>query len=107
MYRASRGAALSADRVRCPGACVASLRTRGLTISVNHTLVYYNHAENGCYFNINTPKTKAGRRIVPMIETVKNAFLREKANQEELGISCRAKVDGYTNFVFVNRFGNV
>lgn len=28
-------------------------------ISVNHTLVYYNHKENGCYFNIHTPKTKA------------------------------------------------
>lgn len=31
-------------------------------ISVNHTLVYYNHRdEKGCYFSINTPKTKAGR----------------------------------------------
>ena len=30
-------------------------------ISVNHTLVYYNHRdEKGCYFSINTPKTKAG-----------------------------------------------
>ena len=28
-------------------------------ISVNHTLVYYNHRdEKGCYFSINTPKTK-------------------------------------------------
>ena len=29
-------------------------------ISVNHTLVYYNHRdEKGCYFSINTPKTKS------------------------------------------------
>lgn len=32
-------------------------------ISVNHTLVYYNHRdEKGCYFSINTPKTKAGSK---------------------------------------------
>ena len=31
------------------------------TISVNHTLVYYNHKTNGCYFSVNTPKTKAGQ----------------------------------------------
>lgn len=77
------------------------------TISVNHTLVYYNHAENGCYFAINTPKTKAGKRFIPMIETVRNAFRQEKEYQEELGISCTAKIDGYTDFVFINRFGNV
>ena len=30
-------------------------------IDVNHTLVYYKHRdENGCYFDIHSPKTKAG-----------------------------------------------
>lgn len=77
------------------------------TISVNHTLVYYNHAKNSCYFSINTPKTKAGIRVVPMLDTVKNAFLQERKYQEELGVSCQVKIEGYTNFVFVNRFGNV
>lgn len=76
-------------------------------IDVNHTLVYYKHAQNGCYFNINTPKTKAGRRTVPMMDTVIEAFMQEKKYQEEAGISCRVRIDGYTNFVFVNRFGNV
>ena len=28
------------------------------TIDINHTLVYYNHSENGCYFNVNTPKKR-------------------------------------------------
>lgn len=77
------------------------------TISVNYTLVYYNHAKNGCYFSINTPKTKAGICVVPMLDTVKNAFLQERKYQEELGVSCQVKIEGYTNFVFVNRFGNV
>ena len=56
------------------------------TISVNHTLVYYNHKENGCYFNINTPKTKAGNRIIYMTTKVKEAFEQEKKNQELAGI---------------------
>lgn len=54
-------------------------------IDVNHTLVYYKHAQNGCYFNINTPKTKAGRRTVPMMDTVIEAFMQEKKYQEEAG----------------------
>lgn len=76
-------------------------------ISVNHTLVYYNHAENGCYFGVNTPKTKAGRRLIPMTEIVKEAFQIEKAYQELHHISSKAEIDGYCNFVFINRFGNV
>ena len=38
---------------------------------------------------------------------MKDAFLREKAYQEQMGISCKARIDGYTDFIFVNRFGNV
>ncbi len=76
-------------------------------IHVNRTLVYHAHGDNGCYFGINTPKTKAGTRTVPMLESVKAAFLQEKEYQEEMEIVCQAKINGYTDFVFVNRFGNV
>lgn len=76
------------------------------TISVNHTLIYYNHAKGGCYFGVNTPKTKAGERTVPMIESVREAILQEKEYQKEAGIKCTARVDGFTDFIFVNRFGN-
>ena len=77
-------------------------------ISVNHTLVYYNHRdEKGCYFSINTPKTKAGQREIPMTEGVKAAFLQEKRYQEDNGIKCASHIDGYSDFIFVNRFGEV
>lgn len=77
-------------------------------INVNHTLVYYNKGDgNGCSFSINTPKTKAGERTIPMMDFVKEAFLLEKRNQEEMGITCRASIDCYTDFIFVNRFGDV
>ncbi|WP_172472137.1 site-specific integrase, partial [Thomasclavelia cocleata] len=76
-------------------------------IEVNHTLVYYNHAENGCYFSIHTPKTEAGKRVIPMLDGVKAAFLEEKRYQEMNGLTCKVFVDGYTDFIFINRFGNV
>ena len=78
------------------------------TISVNHTLVYYNHRdEKGCYFYIDTPKTKAGTRIIPMTEEVKKAFLMEKEYQKEAGIESVGRVEGYDDFIFVNQYGNV
>ena len=78
------------------------------TISINHTLVYYSKGKDiGCLYAVNTPKTEAGKRIVPMLPKVKEAFILEKQYQEELGISCNATVDGYTDFIFVNRFGDV
>lgn len=75
---------------------------------MNHTLVYYDtRTQNGVTFAINTPKTKAGERIVPLLPRVKEALLMEKERQTELDITCKSKIDGYTNFIFLNRFGNV
>lgn len=77
-------------------------------ISVNHTLIYYSRGkEDGCSFAINTPKTEAGKRTIPMLPKVKEAFLLEKQYQEELGIKCNVNVDGYIDFIFVNRFGGL
>ncbi len=56
---------------------------------------------------MNTPKTKAGERTIPMMDFVKEAFLLEKQYQEEAGVKCRAIVDCYTDFIFINRFGDV
>lgn len=75
-------------------------------IDVNHTLVYYNHAENGCYCNIHTTKTAAGKRVIPMMGNIREAFLLERKNQEKAKLHCRSVIDGYTDFVFLNRFGD-
>ncbi len=88
------------------GLCWDDVNFDNNTISINHTLIYYNHAKGGCYFGINTPKTRAGERTVPMIESVREAILAEKEYQREAGIKCTARVDGFTDFIFVNRFGN-
>ena len=77
-------------------------------ISVNHTLVYYNHRDgNGCYYSINTPKTKAGEREIPMTEGVKKALAMEREYQELCGITSKSHIDGYRDFVFLNKDGEV
>ena len=77
-------------------------------ISVNHTLVYYNHRDElGTYYSINTPKTEAGCREIPMIAGVREAFEMEQEYQQTLGIQSIDRIDGYDDFVFVNRYGKV
>lgn len=76
------------------------------TISVNKTLVYYAHEDGKSRLRINTPKTKSSKRVVPMIEAVKEAFEKEKQLQKELKIKQNHSIDGITNFIFVNQHGN-
>lgn len=79
-------------------------------IDVNHTLVYYCHrdevAKHGCYFNINTSKTTTSNRTIPMIDSVKEAFELERQYQEQMNIKCSVVIDGYSDFIFINRYGN-
>ena len=78
------------------------------TISVNHTLVYYNHRDElGTYFSINSTKTDAGERTIPIGEEIIKAFEMEREYQKEAGIESKAMIDGYTDFIFVNRYGQV
>ncbi|MCD8196897.1 MAG: site-specific integrase [Lachnospiraceae bacterium] len=74
-------------------------------IDVNHTLVYYDHTNEGCHFSVHTPKTEAGRRTIPMLDYVQEAFAMEKEYQEAFGQECKVTIDGYTDFIFINRFG--
>ena len=76
------------------------------TISINHNLVYRKHTDGKCYFSISTTKTSAGTRIIPMMADVRRALEDERVRQQELGVKCTAVIDGYTDFIFFNRFGN-
>lgn len=40
-------------------------------------------------------------------EGARDAFLQEKQYQEKMEITCQSVIDGYTDFIFVNRFGKV
>lgn len=76
-------------------------------IDINHTLTYYPRREDEyvCEFRVSKPKTEAGMRQIPMMDIVYNVLMDEYERQSEEGFCTRA-IDGMTNFVFTNRFGN-
>lgn len=78
-------------------------------ISINHNVTYYPRAKDSykCVFEVSTPKTEAGCRMIPMLDRVKDAFVEERELQRLSGIYCSAKVDDMEDFIFCNRFGNL
>jgi len=76
-------------------------------IDVNHSLTYYQRSDDSyrCEFRVSEPKTEAGVRLIPMMKPVYDVLKDEYERQSEEGF-CVANVDGMTNFIFTNRFGN-
>lgn len=78
-------------------------------INVTHTLVYY--AKDGlrgnCVYTIHSPKTKNSIRMVPMTNRLAESLKDLKQFQEENELSCKMIIDGYSGFVFFNRYGTV
>ena len=46
-----------------------------------------------------------GQIVIP--KAAREAFEHEKQKQEDLGLHCEVTIDGYTDFIFINRFGQV
>ena len=67
--------------------------------------VYHDHEVGGCYFTMSTPKTAAGKRAIPILPEVRKALEQERTNQQELELVCEYEIDGISDFVFLNRFG--
>jgi integrase len=78
-------------------------------ITIDHAAVYFAGKMNttGKRIYISTPKTAAGIRKIPMVKEVREALEKIRKYQKENGIFCKAEIDGYSDFVFLNRFGNV
>ena len=57
-------------------------------------------------YRISAPKTRAGKRLIPMISEVKNALLYLKKMKRPRG-ETKFVVDGYKNFIFLNNNGKV
>lgn len=77
-------------------------------INVNCTLVYYSKGKGlSNKYAINTPKTRSGKRTIPMMKKVKDALIMEKQMQKIFEIKCCDSIDGLCDFVFLNRFGKV
>lgn len=77
------------------------------TISINHSLSYYQKPEsNKSVLRISKPKTEAGIRTIPMLDIVKDAFETLYEEQLENGFN-ESEIDGMSGFIFCNRFGTV
>ena len=88
------------------GLCWHNVDWENRMIQIDHNLVYRIQDSGRCEFHITSTKTRAGTRVVPMLNIVYNALRQEYEIQKKEGFS-KVTVDGYTDFVFVNRFGNV
>lgn len=76
-------------------------------ITIDHALTYYKSAKSdSCVFRISKPKTEAGIRTIPMLDVVRDAFQILRDVEEEVGPN-RQVIDGYSGFIFQNRFGEV
>ncbi|WP_314961714.1 site-specific integrase [Peptostreptococcus stomatis] len=77
-------------------------------INVNKTLVYYSKGKGvGNTYAINDTKTSAGTRKIPMTEKVRIMFIQQKELTKNNNFKCLSKIDGYSDFIFLNRFGHV
>ena len=73
------------------------------TISINHSLSYYQKPEsNKSVLRISKPKTEAGIRTIPMLDVVKDAFQMLYEEQLENGFN-ETEIDGMSGFIFCTR----
>lgn len=73
-------------------------------VSVNHQLIYKDFG-GGYRFHINSPKTKAGNRIIPMSQAVQRAFTEQKKINLMFGRHSIEEIDGYSGFIFLAKTG--
>ena len=89
-------------------------------ISINHNTTYRPDGNGNMIMTINTPKTKAGIRTIPMFKEVRDALLGLKDIQKDTnGISVDkiyengasenhfSTIQDYSNFVFTNKRGTI
>ena len=76
-------------------------------ININHSLTYYQRSDDSfrCEFRVSLPKTEAGVRLIPMMPQLYEV-LKDEYDRQTKEVFCETNIDGMTNFVFTNRFGN-
>lgn len=77
------------------------------SIYVDHTLLYRQEFDGKCGYSIHKTKTTCGTRTIPMFKIVHEALLAEKEKQEKYKIKNKTEIDGYSNWIFINRYHTV
>ncbi len=77
-------------------------------ISVNHNFVERPDPDYDMKIvsHIQTPKTEAGKRTIPMVDEVFDAFIMEYQIQQCIGF-CEEEIDGYSGFIFSTAQGKL
>lgn len=84
------------------------------TINIDHNLLYYqDKGMKKMTHKVGKTKTKASKRVVAMIDGVKEAFEEQKQWLKDSGTTCQCTIKGepdapeewYTDFIFLNRDG--
>lgn len=75
------------------------------SISINHAVTYYSRNGKSC-FGVSNPKTEAGIREIPMMDSVYDILMREYARQKKEGF-CTYELEGMSGFIFSNRNGSL
>jgi integrase len=76
-------------------------------ISVNHNLVdYQDRSIKKQVRAIQTTKTRAGVRTIPMVDEVYEAFITEYELQQAIGF-CTEEISGYSGFIFATVDGKL
>ena len=73
-------------------------------VSINCQLIYKDYGD-GYRFHVSAPKTDAGIRIIPMSDTVYQAFAAQKRQNFLQGIPRNAEIEGRTDFIFMSKNG--
>ena len=75
-------------------------------ISVNHSVSYYVRENRKSRFGVSLPKTEAGIRMVPLMDSVKEILEKEYERQKREGF-CTYELEGLSGFVFYNKNGTL
>lgn len=77
------------------------------TIKIDHQIQYCKIKGKGKHILcICPPKTKNGKRTIPLTTKAYKAFIKQKELQFSLNLYSTTVIDGYENFVFPTRRGN-
>lgn len=90
----------------CIGLTKSDISFEKKSISVNHSLIY-RQIDSKCQYLVTTPKTKKSTRIVPMLPDVETYLKNHFEIMDDLYETPSPSIQGYTDFVFRNRFGHL
>jgi len=74
-------------------------------LKIVYILKHFDKLKNEAKLILDAPKTDAGKRELPLLPEVVDAFIEQKHWMELMNRKCTQSVDGHSDFVFLNKEG--